>query len=271
MEKSGQDRWEQERKLRRKLRRKQILTGCMALLMIASMAVYMSKAEANRSVVKKHMTVSERWSTTPSAGEEQTNLGESVSGGEIVAGLMQSNADHEGIIRLHVIANSDSEEDQALKLKVRNLVLLRVQFQLEQFKGGGGVGKSDSDHIRTYIQDNLELIENWAREAIEAEGYDYPVKASLGMTWIPAKKYDDLYFPAGNYEALNIVIGEGAGQNWWCVLFPPLCLIDGNDPAALGDSNGSIRDGITATNGNRIILKSKIKELLKGSGKKAKK
>ena len=85
------------------------------------------------------------------------------------------------------------------------------------------------------------------------------IQTKLGVQEIPAKQYDDLYFPAGNYEALTITIGEGAGQNWWCVVFPPLCLIDCEDSA--------YKDAFEADGQGRIILKSKIKEMMKGSRK----
>lgn len=81
------------------------------------------------------------------------------------------------------------------------------------------------EQSRKYIQDNLEEIESTAEKIIRENGYDYAVKAELGVKWIPRKAYGEVVFPSGNYETLNITIGEGSGQNWWCVLFPPLCLI----------------------------------------------
>lgn len=159
--------------------------------------------------------------------------------------------EYEGIIRFHVIANSDSEEDQELKFKVRNRVLAKVQNALEGSKGAA--------QTRAYIEDNLEEIEACARQCVRAEGYDYNVKARIGVTAIPAKQYDDVYFPAGSYEALTITIGEGKGQNWWCVVFPPLCLVDaresGHDELFAEDARG------------RLVLKSKVVELLRQAGK----
>ena len=181
---------------------------------------------------------------------------------------------YEGIIRLHVIANSDSQEDQELKLKVRNQILCKIQNHMTDIMASelarSGQTKLSSqtqaELTRQYISENLEQIEIWAADVIEAEGKDYTVEGHLGVTWIPEKEYDGIYFPAGNYEALNLVIGEGAGQNWWCVLFPPLCLID---------ASGQIyEDRFAAESGmpenlyeNRIVLKSRILEILeKGSG-----
>lgn len=154
--------------------------------------------------------------------------------------------EYEGIIRFHVIANSDSEEDQALKLQVRNSVVLKLQNALSAC--------TDIEETRAYIEDNLDLIESWAADCISGWGYDYDVKARIGVSAIPARQYDDLYFPAGNYEALTITIGEGKGQNWWCVVFPPLCLVDASDEA-YGELFGEDEQG-------RLILRSRLKEIL---------
>ena len=155
--------------------------------------------------------------------------------------------EYEGIIRFHVIANSNSGEDQALKLKVRNCVLAKVQNRMSE--------SCTAAETRRYIEENLGEIEEWAGQCVRAEGYDYKVAARIGVTAIPAKEYDDVYFPAGNYEALTITIGEGKGHNWWCVIFPPLCLVDaresGHDQLFKEDAEG------------RLVLKSKVLELLR--------
>lgn len=124
--------------------------------------------------------------------------------------------EYNGIIRLHVIANSDSVEDQNLKLKVRDAVIEEV----------GKLNNSKSiDESREWLESHLDDIEKTAEEVIRENGYNYGATAELGVRWIPEKTYGDMYFPAGNYEALNVTLGKGEGQNWWCVLFPPLCLI----------------------------------------------
>jgi len=171
-----------------------------------------------------------------------------------------------GIIRFHVKANSDSNEDQALKLQVRNHVLARVQNHLMDCMARE-MAQLETDMpesrrlelTRQWLEDNLLQIEEWAAETVRAEGYTYSVTASLGVTWIPEREYDGIYFPPGNYEALTLSIGEGAGQNWWCVLFPPLCLID------CGEELGQAR--FEAVAGDRIILKSRILELLEKNRK----
>ena len=158
--------------------------------------------------------------------------------------------EYEGIIRFHVIANSDSDEDQNLKFKVRNRVLAKVQNALE--------GSSSASRTRASIEENLEEIEACALQCVRAEGYDYNVKARIGVTAIPAKQYDDVYFPAGSYEALTITIGEGKGRNWWCVVFPPLCLVDARE--------GGYEEMFDENAQGRLVLKSKVLELLRKGG-----
>lgn len=151
--------------------------------------------------------------------------------------------EHEGIIRFHVLANSDSAEDQTLKLKVRDGVLEAINEDMiretmKQYEDGEKYVKKvelDPEESRKYIKEHLTDIEETAESIIHENGYSYDAEAELGVRWIPEKNYGDMTFPAGNYEALNITIGEGAGQNWWCVLFPPLCLIDGS----AGEKTGS--------------------------------
>lgn len=167
--------------------------------------------------------------------------------------------EYPGIIRFHVIANSDSKEDQELKLGVRDYVLPRMEKEITGLlKETEGESRQEAI-TRQYVSKNLKQIQAWAEEYVHEQGFEYKIRMKLGVQAIPAKQYDDLYFPAGNYEALTITIGEGAGQNWWCVVFPPLCLIDCEDSA--------YKDAFEADGQGRIILKSKIKEMMKGSRK----
>lgn len=122
------------------------------------------------------------------------------------------------IIRLHVVANSDSPEDQQLKLKVRDKVIGRMNARFE--------GLSDISEVKSIIEGSLEEIEAIARETIKDNNKPYDVKAAFAISDFPTKAYGNLTLPAGEYQALNIVIGEGEGKNWWCVMFPPLCFID---------------------------------------------
>jgi len=119
------------------------------------------------------------------------------------------------MIRLHVIANSDTEADQALKLQVRDQILAFTTDVLAQ--------SADMAQAQQRLQDALPQIEAMAASEIAAQGYDYGVSARLESAEFPHKAYDGFALPAGNYTALRLVIGEGAGQNWWCVVYPPLC------------------------------------------------
>ena len=120
------------------------------------------------------------------------------------------------VIRLHVIANSDSEEDQALKLEVRDRILERAQALYPEH--------ATLEEARAALEESLPELSRIGEQTVKAAGYDYPVTAQLTQCWFPTKEYEDFALPAGDYTALRIVIGEGEGQNWWCVAFPPLCL-----------------------------------------------
>lgn len=182
--------------------------------------------------------------------------------------------EHEGIIRLHVIANSDTVGDQALKLKVRDAVIEYLQKQDDLHT---------VDDTREYLEANLGSLEKISEGIIAANGRDYSAHAKLGVRYIPEKTYGDITFPAGNYEALNITLGDGKGENWWCVLFPPLCLLDeGTENDVAGDDakdapsaesagmdkssgNGTADasgDSDSLTDEQRLHLKWKIAELL---------
>lgn len=124
----------------------------------------------------------------------------------------------EQVFRFHVLANSDSEEDQALKMKVKEAIIAYMKQELPQ---------SDSvETTKKWARENLVQIEQVAAEIIEEEGYEYSVKAEVTTCDFPDKTYGDITFPAGEYEALRIEIGQAKGQNWWCVLYPNLCFID---------------------------------------------
>ena len=120
------------------------------------------------------------------------------------------------VVRLHVLANSDSEADQTLKLAVRDRVLAEAAPLLE--------GIDDRDAAWEVLAQSLEQLAQAGADTVAQEGYAYPVAVSLEETWFPTKEYEDFSLPAGNYTALRVVIGEGGGRNWWCVVFPPLCL-----------------------------------------------
>lgn len=120
------------------------------------------------------------------------------------------------VLRLHVVANSDSEADQTVKLQVRDAVLAQAEPLLK--------GVSDRAAAETILEPRLEELRLTARDTLEAAGFSDNVTVTLADQWFPTKEYGSFALPAGQYRALKVVIGEGKGQNWWCVVFPPLCM-----------------------------------------------
>lgn len=118
--------------------------------------------------------------------------------------------------RLHVIANSDTAQDQQIKLAVRDAVLYVTQ--------DGILECQNEKEAEEYIKDQIGIILETANKTLEESGADYGAKAYVGTYHFPDKTYQDVTYPEGDYRALRIVLGDGAGQNWWCVMFPPLCL-----------------------------------------------
>lgn len=120
------------------------------------------------------------------------------------------------VIRLHVLANSDSEEDQALKLEVRDRVLETTSALL--------AGETEPQAAAVLLNQHLDDIAQTAAQEISAQGHDDRVEVRLEQTWFPTRQYQGISLPAGNYLALRVLIGAAEGQNWWCVVFPNLCL-----------------------------------------------
>ena len=122
----------------------------------------------------------------------------------------------EEVLRLHVIANSDEAYDQELKLKARDAVLRAGETV---FSGSKDILSAESE-----IADKKDVILYSAVETVRNSGYDYDVKIELARSYFPTRTYDNLTLPAGYYKAVRVIIGEGKGKNWWCIMFPPLCL-----------------------------------------------
>lgn len=161
------------------------------------------------------------------------------------------------VIRFHVIANSDSDADQALKLAVRDRVLEEAQAIYPE--------DATLAQAQAALESRLNLLAAAGREVVEEHGYDYPVAASLEDCWFPTKEYEGFALPAGNYTALRVTIGEGEGQNWWCVAFPPLCLGAASETVdqALEAGRFTPEQGALVTGGGEgYVLKFKAMELL---------
>jgi len=125
------------------------------------------------------------------------------------------------VLRLHVIANSDDLEDQNLKLAVKDDI---VAFMKDEF-----TNLNDANQARQLALQDIPQIQAVAEAKIKALGYDYPVQVMVGEYDFPTKSYGNLVFPQGRYQAVRVIIGEGQGKNWWCVLFPPLCMVSSQD------------------------------------------
>ena len=122
------------------------------------------------------------------------------------------------ILRFHVLANSNSTEDQNLKLKVRTMLLNSIYEDLGE--------NASLDETKNFIRSHESLLEKKAERYMKNLGYDYPAHMELTDCYFPTKTYGDMVFPCGTYEAVRVKIGEGKGHNWWCVLYPPLCFVD---------------------------------------------
>lgn len=159
------------------------------------------------------------------------------------------------VLRLHVLANSDSQEDQALKLRVRDRVLARAQEILEQ--------SADMEQAEQALTAALPELTREARETLAAEGCTQPVQARLEPAEFPTKDYDGFSLPAGKYLALRVIIGQGAGQNWWCVVFPPLCTAAASDvPTVALDAGLTDQEVALITEADEgYVLKFKAVEL----------
>ncbi len=153
----------------------------------------------------------------------------------------------DSVLRLHIIANSDAEDDQALKLKVRDALL---SLSADYFKGC-----ETRDDSEIAAKAHLDDLKAEAQRVINENGYDYNVSVSVGEAFFGTRRYDKFTLPAGNYDALRVVIGEGRGHNWWCVMFPPVCL-----PAATGAQIGdALNDRDTEVVENEPKYKAEFK------------
>ncbi len=152
--------------------------------------------------------------------------------------LLDRVALNENLIRLHVVANSDSDEDQSLKLKVRDAVVEKLQETMESFP--------TMEEAKQYLQEHLPELEAFVNQVIRELGFTDTAQVTLDQECFDMKAYETFSLPAGYYEALRITIGEGQGRNWWCVVFPSLC-VGARDDFADTAAGAGFSDTLTQT------------------------
>ena len=164
----------------------------------------------------------------------------------------------DSLIRFHVIANSDSETDQAVKLKVRDAVLAHYAKELEAC--------ANYQEAYNYLSAHSEELAEIARQTLSQHGFTYGARVELGTDVFPTKSYGDLTLAAGEYQAVKIVLGSGEGKNWWCVMFPPLCFVDISQNVGIAkfvEPDTDISGGVVPANSGitEVEVKSKLAEL----------
>jgi stage II sporulation protein R len=167
----------------------------------------------------------------------------------------------DSVFRLHVIANSDSAEDQNLKYIVRDKVI--------EYMSSISQNASSKEDVIEIAKANLDKIQAIASQTIRENGYTYSVNVEVGNFSFPSKRYGDITLPPGYYDALRIKIGEAEGQNWWCVMFPPLCFVDVTSGVVPDESKEIMKENLSkeefdliSKNSNKVKVKFKIVEVL---------
>ncbi len=167
----------------------------------------------------------------------------------------------DSVFRLHVIANSDSAEDQNLKYIVRDKVI--------EYMSSISQNASSKEEVIKIAKANLDKIQAIAAQTIRDNGYTYSVNVEVGNFSFPSKRYGDITLPPGYYDALRIKIGKAEGQNWWCVMFPPLCFVDVTSGVVPDESKEIMKENLSkeefdliSKNSNEVKVKFKIVEVL---------
>ena len=165
---------------------------------------------------------------------------------------------YEDTVRLHILANSDSEEDQSLKLAVRDAVLTEFSEVLSDGK--------NADDARARLSLLLPEIEDFCQRKIAELGYSYGVRVTLSEEWYDTREYESFTLPRGVYTSLRIIIGEGDGKNWWCVMYPPLCLDLACESAPKDDAvNGYSDEEVGLISNRGYNVKFKLLEVISGA------
>ena len=170
------------------------------------------------------------------------------------------------VFRLHVLANSDSKEDQDLKYKVRDSLLNYMNSICNNC--------SNKEEAISLVEKNKDTFKQIALDTIHNEGYNYDVNINIGNFDFPTKTYGDISLPAGSYDALRVEIGEAKGQNWWCVMFPPLCFVDVSSGIVPDESKEILDENLTDeefsivsdTSNKNIQFKFKLLEFFNNTG-----
>ncbi len=157
----------------------------------------------------------------------------------------------QNILRLHIIANSDNEDDQEIKLKIRDEILEK--------SGDLFLGVNDLEIAKRIANDKCDEFTNIANNVLKENGFSYSAKVKIDKTYFETRVYDDFTLPAGVYDSLIITLGKGEGKNWWCVIFPEICLLTSNK----GDLTDSVKEDSAniAKNDNNYIARFKIVEI----------
>lgn len=166
-----------------------------------------------------------------------------IYGAFCLGGIMQDRQTlSDDVIRLHVVAASDSQEDQAVKLQIRDAVVEKLNSVMEELPSAADA--------KAFLLEHLDEIEDTANEVLEKAGFSDRVTVTLDKEAFESRVYDTFTLPAGVYESLRIVVGEGEGQNWWCVVFPTLCVPETTDDFASAAVSSGFSDTLTATVSN---------------------
>lgn len=155
------------------------------------------------------------------------------------------------IIRFHVIADNDTDASQQLKIKVKNETLKYMETLL--------TGTKDLDTTKDIIENNLENIKNFASDVVKSEGYEYNVSAEFENSYFPIKEYGSLIFPAGYYDALKIKLGKAEGRNWWCVMYPNLCFVEGTYAVVNDEVKETLEGMLTPDEYHMLLTGNKTK------------
>ena len=173
---------------------------------------------------------------------------------------------YNSIFRLHVIANSDSEEDQNLKYIVRDNLINYMNDNCKNL--------SSKEEVIQYAKENSDKLKQIAENTVKDNGFTYPVQVEIGNYEFPTKNYGDISFPAGFYDALRVKIGESSGKNWWCVMFPPLCFVNATTGIVPDSSKETLHENLSDENymivsesdNSSVAFKFKIVELFEKAG-----